>query len=107
MRDFEEWAKSIVPKWSDKLVELGASWDSFRREPDDIIADLVKGGIPLLSARDIVDKARDVIQRSSAPLAIFWDLDTIPIPAPSSSTSNARDVITRLKSNVTAYGQCF
>jgi NYN domain len=100
MKDFEEWAKSI-PKWAGTLLDLGASWDTFRREPDEVISDLVQGGIPLLSAKDIVDKARQVLQRKSAPLGVFWDLDTIGIPR----GTNGRDVIARLKQELSSWGQ--
>jgi NYN domain len=99
MKDFEEWANTI-PKWAGTLLDLGASWDTFRREPDEVISDLVQGGIPLLSAKDIVDKARQVLQRKSAPLAVFWDLDTIGIPR----GTNGRDVITRLKQELSSWG---
>jgi NYN domain len=99
MRDFEEWAKSL-PKWSENLLELGASWDSFRREPEEVISDLVKGGIPLLSAKDIVDKAREVVHRKSAPMAIYWDLDTLTIPA----TASGRILCSSLKSELSSFG---
>lgn len=106
MDSFDEWAKSStqhpsVQNYVDRLIELGASWDTFlSREPSDIAADLVQGGIPLLAARDIVDVARAAAQQSHAPLAIFWDLENMQIPA----TSSGRDVSSRLKSILKPYG---
>ena len=106
MDSFEEWAKgpdhqhASVQKYADQLIELGASWDTFRRSPDSIVQDLVAGGIPLLAARDIVDVASDTIRRGKAPMAIFWDLENMPIP----TTSSGRDVASRLKSVLSPHG---
>ena len=38
---FEEWAKNLsnqpsINRWADRLIELGASWDSFRRDTKDM-----------------------------------------------------------------------
>ena len=99
MDAFDEWVKSATPHSSvrthaDRLIELGASWDSFlSRDAEDIARDLVAGGIPPLAARDIVDVAAGIAHRSRAPMAIFWDLENMPIPA----TSSGRDVACRLK----------
>lgn len=109
MDPFDEWVKSVtrdqhasVHKYADKLIELGASWDSFKsaRHPDTIANDLVQGGIPLLAARDIVDVATTAARQSQAPMAIFWDLENMPIP----TTSSGRDVSSRLKSILKPYG---
>lgn len=90
-----------VHKWADKLIESGASWDTFRREPDDIIADLAAEGIPRLAARDICNVAAEALSRSEAPLSIFWDLENVPIPSSISGTQ----VATRLKSILAPHGQ--
>ena len=53
------------------------------------------------SARDIVDVAAGIAHRSRAPMAIFWDLENMPIP----TTSSGRDVACRLKSILSSYGE--
>lgn len=105
---FDEWLRNdaqqpCVKTWAEALIELGTSWDSFRRrEEDDIVHDLVEaGGIPLLAARDIVRIAKQEIERSEAPLAIFWDMENMPIPADTSG----RDVVLRLKTILEPYGR--
>ena len=103
---FEEWAKqstqhTSIVKYADRLVEMGASWDSFlSRTQEEIARDLVRGGIPILAARDIVDVATSAAKQSQAPLAIFWDLENMPIP----TTSSGRDVSSRLKCILKPYG---
>lgn len=82
MESFEEWARSsaqkpCVQRWADRLVELGASWDSFCRESSEtIVSDLVDGGVPILAARDICDIASAAVMRRKAPMALFWDLES-------------------------------
>ena len=105
MDPFNEWLSSTqhvsVQKYASHLTKLGASWDTFlSREPETIANDLVKGGIPLLAAHDIVDVARTAAKQSQAPMAIFWDLENMPIP----TTSSGRDVSSRLKSILKPYG---
>lgn len=102
---FEEWVSvstqyPCFQRWADRLVELGASWDSFRRDRGEIVNDLVTGGIPLLAARDIVDIASAAVQRSTAPMAVFWDLENMPLPA----ATSGRDVTSRLKSILAPHG---
>lgn len=85
-----------------QLTKLGTSWSSFRRPEDDIVKDLVDVGcVPLLAARDIVRLAKEEIERANAPMAIFWDLENMPIPA----NSSGRDVTTRLKTILAPYGK--
>lgn len=98
MDPFEDWAKAstsppCVQRWCDRLVELGASWDSFRREPEQVVKDLVAGNIPLLAARDIVNVTSSFLKRNRCPMAIFWDLENMPIP----TAADGRDVVARLK----------
>lgn len=106
MDPFDEWAKNAtqhvsVQRYADRLVALGTSWDSFlSREADAVAADMVQGGIPLLAARDIVAVATAAARQSQAPMAIFWDLENMPIP----TTSSGRDVSSRLKSILKPYG---
>ena len=103
---FEEWAKqstqhASILKYADQLVEMGASWDSFlSRSQEEVARDFVRGGIPILAARDIVDVATAAAKQSQAPLAIFWDLENMPIP----TTSSGRDVSSRLKCILKPYG---
>lgn len=90
-----------VKKWAKALIHLGTSWDSFGRDEADTVQDFVNTGkIPLLAARDIVKIAKEEIQRGSAPMAIFWDLENMPIP----STISGRDVTSRLKFILAPYG---
>ena len=103
MDSFEEWATqdTSVKKYADQLIELGATWDSFlSRDASDIGKDLIEGGIPALAAHTIVDLASKAAKKSQAPMAIFWDIENMPIPA----TSSGRDVSTRLKSILRPYG---
>jgi len=81
METLEDWLnKSTHPclsKWRGQLNALGGSWDTFRREKNDVINDLASGGIPRLAASDIFKIVAEEIRRSEAPLAIFWDLDSM------------------------------
>jgi len=69
---FEEWARASTDL-GDKLLELGASWDSFRGDQEIVLQDLVRGGIPRLTARSICKLAVAAIRQNDAPMAIFWD----------------------------------
>jgi hypothetical protein len=82
---FAQWLKacehrhSCLRQWSDRLIELGASWESFRNcndsdgDDDMLVQDLVNGGgIPLLAARDIVRIVTRAM-RGNLPMAIFWE----------------------------------
>jgi hypothetical protein len=106
MDPFDEWIKSPTQQhpcfqlWAARLTELGATWDSFHREHGEVVDDLVAGGIPLLAARDIVNIASTEVKRSIAPMAVFWDLENMPIP----SATSGRDVTCRLKSILAAHG---
>jgi hypothetical protein len=104
MDPFDEWVKTqshpCLGPWADRLIELGSSWDSFRRESKEVVQDLVAGGIPLLAARDIVNVASEVLNRTQAPMAIFWDIENLQIP----SSSSGRDVATRLKTILSPHG---
>ena len=103
---FEEWVQNdaqqpCVKNWAKQLIQLGTSWDSFRRDDEAICQDLVQaGGIPLLAARDIVKLAKEEIERANAPMAVFWDLENMPIP----TNSSGRDVTSRLKKILSPYG---
>jgi len=105
MDSFEEWVKTAnfpcFREWGQQVVELGASWDSFRREDKDVIVDdLVNGGIPILAARDIAAIASAEVAKSRAPMAVFWDLENIPIP----TDTSGRDITTSLKSILAPHG---
>jgi hypothetical protein len=105
MDSFEEWVKNqthpCLQKWAERLLELGASWDSFRRDSQEVVQDLVDGGIPLLAARDVVNIASETLNSNQAPMAIFWDLENLAIP----SSSSGRDVATRLKQILAPHGK--
>eukprot|EP00980_Cylindrotheca_fusiformis_P014320 scaffold3821_cov127-Cylindrotheca_fusiformis.AAC.10 len=105
MDSFSEWVNTAdhpcFQEWGSLAVELGASWDSFRRvDKDVIVQDLVKGGIPILAARDMTVIASKEIQRNQAPMAIFWDLENMPIP----TEASGRDIVTSLKSILAPLG---
>jgi hypothetical protein len=106
MDSFPEWVKSAkhpcFQRWGGLAVELGASWDSFRRDDkESIVHDFVKGGIPILAARDITVIASAEITPSRPPLAVFWDIENVPIPAKTSG----RDITTSLKSILAPHGE--
>jgi hypothetical protein len=98
MDSFVEWVKTAqypcIQEWGEKAVQLGASWDSFRRDKPEVVHDLVQGGVPILAARDIVNIVSDTAKRSSSPMAIFWDLENMPIP----SQTSGREITSSLKS---------
>ena len=105
MEPFEDWLASCtqpsVQKWAKRLVELGASWHTFRGDLDDTIEDLTSSGIPLLAAKTVCKVAAEALRRSEVPLSIFWDIENVGIP---SDVSGAK-VATRLKSILEPYGQ--
>lgn len=104
MDAFDEWAKTsthpCVQKWADRLIELGASWDSFRDNLDQVVNDLVTGGIPPLAARDICNIASQVVRSKEAPMAVFWDIENMSIP----TNRSGREVASRLKSILASHG---
>ena len=68
---------------------------------DATIDDLVDGGIPRLSARDICRAMSEVIQRRNTPLFILWDIENIPIP----TSASAAHVASQIKDAVAPYGR--
>jgi len=92
---------SIVQKWDTKLIELGASWDTFSGNNEATIDDLVDGGIPRLSARDICRVMGEVIQRRSRPMIVLWDIENISIP----THASAALVVSQIKDAIAPYGQ--
>lgn len=105
MDSFDEWVKTAdhrcFQQWGQQVVELGASWDSFRREDHDaIVNDLVSGGIPILAARDITTIAAAEVTKSRTPMSVFWDLENMPIP----TEVTGRDIMTSLKSILAPHG---
>jgi len=97
MDSFEDWLKTVnhpsMEKWGDHILELGASWNSFRRDQNSVISDLVSEGIPRLFAYDIYKLTTEEINRNQAPMSIFWDIENVPIPRDVSG----RDVALQLK----------
>ena len=98
MSTFEDWLKTItnssVLKYADRLIELGASWETFEGEKDDTISDLVDAKIPLLAAKTIFNLAAEALKIRNQPLSIFWDLENVPIP----TNSSGIEVVSRIKS---------
>jgi hypothetical protein len=102
---FSEWLKEVAPPelqcWDDQLIELGVSWHSFQhRQPDDLVKDLVANGIPLIPSRDIVSLVSKELDRKLAPMAIFWDMENVPIPG----NRSGQEVASRLKSVLANHG---
>jgi len=94
---FEKWLflqndPSLEDEYVYQLLELGATWDSFRGEDDaGIIRDLTDhSDIPFLTVKSIVQLVRDAIERSQAPLAVFWDMENVGIPTKWSGGAIAR-----------------
>jgi hypothetical protein len=90
MDSFAEWIKTAnhpcFEHWGDKAVELGASWDSFRRaDKNAIVTDLVQGGIPIMAARDMTEIAAAEVTKNQSPMAVFWDLENMPLPTDTSA----------------------
>ena len=85
MIDLEDWLNAslhpCVVRWTPHLNDLGASWDTFKRDKTEVINDLVSGGVPRLAARDIFSIIEEEIRRSEAPLVILWDLELMQTPA--------------------------
>ena len=105
MDSFEEWAKTAehpcFQEWGETAVKLGASWDTFKRKSKDaIVVDLVTGGIPILAARDMTDIASAEVRKSQEPMAVFWDLENMPIPAETSG----RDITSSIKAILSHHG---
>ena len=105
---FDEWVRNdasqpCVKTHADALIKLGTSWDSFRRDDEEaIVQDFVdSGGIPILAARDIVRIAKLEIERSEAPMHVFWDIENVAIP----TAVSASEVMTRLKTILAPYGR--
>jgi len=110
---FQEWARATMPGWADQLMQLGASWDSFRGDDDNdhddddhqvnletVVRDLVEGGIPRLASRSICHQAMAELRRNKAPMAIFWDTEAYPIPANTTSV----EIVERIRRSVARYG---
>ena len=104
MESFDDWVRTStfanVQKWGEKLVELGASWETFQGDFDDIIEDLTSSGIPILAAKNICKLAKEALSRSKVPLSIFWDIENVCIPSDVSGAT----VATRLKSILEPHG---
>ena len=107
MESFEKWLssneaqQSCIAQWSEQLIKLGASWDTFQRDSNEVVDDLIKAGIPFLAARDIVKLVADAIRWTRQPMAVFWDLESMPIP----SSVSGREVVTRIKSVLSTHGE--
>ncbi len=103
---FSHWIKnnshSCIAEHADRLLELGASWDTFRSEDThDILDDLVQiGGIPLLTAKNICKIVRSEIARNEAPMSVFWDMNNVPIP----TLMSGRQTAMKIKSTLAPFG---
>jgi len=96
---FKEWAKASTD-WGDALLQLGASWDTFRGDQEVVMKDLVEGGIPRLAARSIFNLAAEAIRRNEAPMAVFWDLESYPVPP----GLHCEDIVEKMKQTLSQYG---
>ena len=104
MESFDRWillsTHPCIKTWSVNLLTLGVSWDSFHRDDNEILQDLRSGGIPTIASHDICKIAKDEIARSQAPMAIFWDIECLPIPKEISGVH----CCSRLKSALCPFG---
>jgi len=103
---FSDWLIKVAPPelqpWMNHILRLEMSWNSFRhRKAGDLVSDLVAHGIPIMASRDIVSVVNNELVQRDAPMAIFWDLENMPIP----SDLSARNVAMRLKSTLAPYGR--
>ena len=79
MDSFKEWIQTqddhpCLEPWIEALTSLGTSWDSFRPDSQEVVQDLIAGGIPLLAARDIVRIVSETLKKRQAPMKVFWVL---------------------------------
>jgi hypothetical protein len=85
MDSFEEWVRHAqspcVQRYKDDLLNLGANFNSVKRDTADVIDDLVSESIPRIAARSIYVAVTDAIAQRSASLAIFWDIENVLISA--------------------------
>ena len=96
---FREWAIAST-EWGETLLQLGASWDTFRGDQEVVLSDLVEGGIPRLAARSIFNLASEAIRRKNAPLAVFWDFESFPVP----DRLHCSDVVEQIKGKLSHFG---
>ena len=144
-QSFAEWVQEedarprCIREHANALIRLGTSWDSFRpllveamttssdssssgqqqQQQDLLLQDLVDTGrIPLLAARDICRVVRLEWEHRQAPLAVFWDLQSMPVLPPTTATATAaglaarttrsssvREITARLKAVVEPFGR--
>jgi hypothetical protein len=76
--------KNVAPlqlqQWAKKLLELGLSWQSFcLHEPEDLVKDLVSGEVPLFAGKGTVALVTKELTKRNAPLAVFWDVEKMPL----------------------------
>jgi hypothetical protein len=51
-----------------------------------IVTDLVQGGVPIMAARDMTEIAAAEVTKYQSPMAVFWDLENMPIPTDTSNS---------------------
>jgi NYN domain len=104
MDPFEAWVRETttpcVRRYREELLKLGANFDSFKRDASEVVDDLMSGGIPRMAARDVYSAVAEATAMRSAPLAVFWDLENLPIPA----ACTGRYVAARLKAVLAEHG---
>jgi len=93
--------------YRDVLIEHQVSAETFHIDHDikETIAQLVRLTIPELTASDIVHSARRYFKKqhslATAPVAVFWDAENVPIPA----KLHGVKVIEHIRSSLTRFGQ--
>jgi hypothetical protein len=89
-----EWASSHhdqnVSNYAALLRSLGCSSTTLLRE--DVLEDLVEGGIPKMAAKDILASFRQHIATFAGEVAVFWDLENIAIRSGSTATSTVKSL---------------
>ena len=79
MDSFEDWSEdstaACIVQHRDRLLELGATWETFRRPSDEIAQDLLASGFPsvanpsIIAARDVVHVCKRELDGHEARLA--------------------------------------
>jgi len=96
----EESRNPCIQKWCSVLITLGASWETFKREQRVVVQNLSDEGIPKLAACDLYTIVKEALIHAEAPLAVYWNLENIPIPM----EQNAKEIVTRMKAILSQHG---
>lgn len=104
--EFADWVRDAsqpyqcIRLWAPRLIQMGVTWDTFRRDENSVVKDFIDNGIPVVAAKDIYCLASTKFQeRRKSPLAIFWDLTASSIP----DDASGQAIVRHLKSKLSLY----